>query len=364
MSENSTVIDNTTASENLRVHKDSVVSENLTIPQCIKMILNLRDKQSNIDSNSILDIKNNSRLYKIFLEHDSCSWVSREIKFTNDRNHYINFNADEKKLIKTIVSFFLVGDGPIVSNIIYKFLLEANSITEQAWYISQAQREVVHSLVYSMFLDEIAITHLDRQEILNIANNSEYVNRKLEFMRKYTLEDTTDPSIPYVASCCSEGVFFVSNFPPIYWFGTKGLIPGFVQGNVLISRDENKHREWFGEMANTVRPDDISPWIEIIKEAVEIESLTADEIRDITVGNINRTNTLQFIRFAADVVCKILKIPTIYNVSDPYSWMSAINNSVRIENQQEIKTTSYNTTTLNKVSSGDPYLNPLSIRYN
>ena len=75
-----------------------------------------------------------------------------------------------------------------------------------------------------------------------------------------------------IAFAIVEGVFFSSSFAAIFWLRVRGLMPGLVQSNIMIARDEGMHMSFacllFRQLRLSVPRDTVD---QMIKEAVRLE---------------------------------------------------------------------------------------------
>jgi ribonucleoside-diphosphate reductase subunit M2 len=122
-----------------------------------------------------------------------------------------------------------------------------------------------------------------------------------------------------------EGIFFSGAFCSIFWLKKRGLMPGLTFSNELISRDEALHTEFAILMYNKLNKKVNKARVyEIIKEAVEIETIFICEALPCRLIGMNSQLMTQYIQFVADRLSVQLGYDKIYNVSNPFSWMELI----------------------------------------
>lgn len=130
-----------------------------------------------------------------------------------------------------------------------------------------------------------------------------------------------------VAFAAVEGIFFSGSFAAIFWLKKRGLMPGLVHGNELISRDEALHCDMACLLLQkyvVARPTQ-QRIEEIIKEAVEIElnfMKFAFNGQDMTGMNLALMG--DYVMFVANRFFRELGYRDIYDVEYPFDFMQNI----------------------------------------
>jgi ribonucleoside-diphosphate reductase subunit M2 len=102
-------------------------------------------------------------------------------------------------------------------------------------------------------------------------------------------------------------------------------MPGLTFSNELISRDEALHTEFAVLLYNKlVKKTSKARFLEIIKEAVEIEIEFICEALPCRLIGMNSTLMTQYIQFMADRLSLQLGYDKIYNVANPFDFMELI----------------------------------------
>lgn len=197
-------------------------------------------------------------------------WPEHEIKLTDDMYDYVNLTDREKEIYREILSFFYVGDGIINENI-HK-LSRLCTFKEGLFYSVQIYIETIHALAYSNSIFHVIKNEDEQNEIKRGSDNIPCIIEKTKFMKKY-FDGDSSLYIKYIASACSEGIFFVSLFALVHFFTKLNKMKGFVQLNEQIAKDERLHRDYYCEISLTENPDDDEKELarKIIREAVEVE---------------------------------------------------------------------------------------------
>lgn len=137
---------------------------------------------------------------------------------------------------------------------------------------SLCTRENVHSEVYSRMVQDLIPNTVEQQRLFSAIDNNPVVRAKAAWCVKWI--ESTDHGLPVrlIAFAIVEGVFFSSSFAAIFWLRVRGLMPGLVQSNVMIARDEGMHVSFacllFRQIGGAVSSKIVE---EMIKEAVRLE---------------------------------------------------------------------------------------------
>lgn len=117
---------------------------------------------------------------------------------------------------------------------------------------------------------------LDKTNFLDSALQVSTVGLKNAWAKRWMDVDGRTFGERLIAFACVEGIFFSSSFAVVFWFKSRGLLPGLTFSNDLISRDEGLHTEFACELLRLFdeRPSQIVVHT-IVSEAVEIEALFA-----------------------------------------------------------------------------------------
>ena len=303
----------------------------LSIPDCLDYIENQRKKNQNtlLKRHALYPILD-EEMYSFYQKQENFGWSSSEIEYVADIRDYVESSPAVKRMVNTILAFFLSGDGAISNNILWRFMLECDTYEEQMFYISQAHIESIHADTYG----QAAITFLRTKEevsfLISAAEEIPCVKSKLSTMEKWT-HSKLEKYKRYMAFACAEGIFFCSLFVPIFWFRPRGKFRSFVTANEFIRRDESLHKSF--NIAICLREIkkilDVDPrqlasihndLIEILKEFVAIEDKFVDYILPEHIEDLNAKDMKSIVRIIADGILEDLGIDRIYNCVNPYSW--------------------------------------------
>lgn len=275
--------------------------------------------------------------YEFYQKQEITHWSESELDFVADRNHYNNASTNVKTIIDTILAFFLVGDGVISKNIIFRFLLECKTYEEQSMFISQLHIELIHAATYGLAALTFKKDANAMADLIESAQKTPCVKRKMEFMEKWMMADRPKYQ-RLVAFACAEGIFFSTLFSVIFWFRSKGLFPNFILANELISNDESLHRDWGAflfcqeislilekyekgsDQYNLIYNEIKSSVYEIVIDAVNVEDEFANYILSEDLEDLNSKDLKIYARLIADNLLTQLSYSSHFRVKNPFTW--------------------------------------------
>lgn len=272
-------------------------------------------------------------------------WTAEEIDMKDDPIHYRNKLSDgERHLLKRVLGFFAGSDTVVAKNINMNFVEECE---KRGWleaviaYQYQIMMENIHSEAYSLMIDQLIPSALERTELFesiklvpSIRAKSEWCKRwigqsdRAEFlpesvrkeMMQLSIEGklSKDASLWLTAECptfaerlvafvCVEAIMFSSSFCVIYWFKKRGLLPGICFANELIARDEGQHHEFGSKLCKKLATSSILPEtvskariLEIVKSCVELEQAFVRDALPIKLAGLNEEQMCKYVEFVAD----------------------------------------------------------------
>ncbi len=279
--------------------------------------------------------------YKFYKKQEITHWSEDELDFTADCVWYKSCSDNLREVVDTILAFFLVGDGAISNNIIYRFLLECKTYEEECMFISQLHIELIHAATYGLAAFTFKKDPESMANLVESAQKTPCVIAKIDFMEKWMF--SSRPRYQrLVAFACAEGIFFCALFGVIYWIQSKGWFPNFVLANELIGADESLHRDFgcflFGKELNeilskfepgseaykAVYAQIESDVKEIVGEAMAIEEMFVRHLLREPLEDLNANDLVTYTKLIVDNLYSQLSFSPMYNVSNPFTWMDNI----------------------------------------
>jgi ribonucleoside-diphosphate reductase subunit M2 len=267
----------------------------------------------------------NQAIWAMYKKQVECFWRPEEVDLSKDRSDWMHaLNDQERYFIKMIVAFFAGSDGLIIENLGVRFMNEVQLSEAKAFYGFQIAMENIHSEMYSLLIEEYVTDAAEKRKMFNAMSEFACIRKKADWAQKY-IQSEDDFATRLVAFACIEGIFFSGAFCSIFWLKKRGLMPGLTYSNEFISRDEALHTEFAVLLHKQLkRPLSPSKVVEIVKEAVEIESEFICYSLPCALIGMNKALMTQYIEFVADRLLVQLGAPKAYHMSNPFPWMELI----------------------------------------
>lgn len=290
----------------------------------IKQLIASHRKPNFAERYSFFPIKD-EEMYEFYKKQEAAIWSSNEMDFSKDKKDYEALSPDLKRIIDYINAFFSATDGLIIDNIALRFLLEAESTEEQAYYVTQMFIEIVHSETYSLIINSLVTDPEKRKDLFEAANNWPCVRNKAEWLNA-NMESDKSRAHRLLVFACGEGIFFTSSFLFIFYFRSTGKLENIIFANELISRDEGLHRDVGIVKHRRQGLLKIEEAHEIVKKAVELECAFVDELLPKVIDDLYPEDVKNYVRFLGDHLLIAAEYPKLYNIqiSQLPSWMNDI----------------------------------------
>lgn len=275
-------------------------------------------------------------------------WTDVEISLDRDLQAWKTMTNDEQQFIKYILSFSLVSDQLVNANLLTNFMQEVKDPSAILFYAGQYEIEIIHQRTYSKMFLAVVNDPIERQKYLEPVKNMPAISQKIKWIEKWITAD-----VPFaqriVAFIICEMIFFSSLFCAFYWLKGQrnSLLPGMIQANEFIARDEGLHGTFGITMLKYVK--NKLPQETIVKmftEAVDIEQEFVYAALEHDIFGMNASQMCQYVESIADNTIKEVLCDTnttcdiIYNTKNPFPWIEMMDIAV-IANTFERESTEY-----------------------
>ena len=298
---------------------------------------------------------------------DGCAnhWMPQEINMTADLALWRDPNGlteDERTVIKRNLGFFASADSLVANNLVLAVYRHITNPECRQYLLRQSFEEAVHTHAYQYCVESLG---LDEGEIFNMYRELPAVSRKAEWALPFT-QDLADPNFHtgtpendqkllreliafYVVF---EGIFFYVGFTQILSMGRRNKMTGVAEQFQYILRDESMHMNFGIDVINQIKIENPHLWsaefqqemIELIREAVEIETQYARDTMPRGILGLNAPMFEEYLQFIANRRCSQIGLPEQYsNVSNPFPWMSEVLDLKKEKNFFETRVTEYQT---------------------
>jgi ribonucleoside-diphosphate reductase subunit M2 len=264
-------------------------------------------------------------IWKMYKKQVDCFWRTEEIDLSKDITHWATLNTDEKNFISMILAFFAASDGIVLENLGVRFMTEVQLAEARAFYGFQIAMENIHSETYSLLIDTYIKDVEEKQRLFSAIEHYPCIKKKSDWAQKWIHDKKSNFASRLIAFAIVEGLFFSGAFCSIFWLKKRGLLPGLTFSNELISRDEAIHTEFaillYSKLKKKISK---TKFLEIIKEAVDIEIEFICEALPCRLIGMNADMMSQYIKFCADRLSLQLGYDKIYDTSNPFDFMELI----------------------------------------
>lgn len=287
----------------------------------------------------------NERVWNWYKKHQSTYWVSEDIDYSKDLEAFIKLSKDQQFFILNTLAFFASSDL-LVNEAIGKDQQEVTIVEYQIFDRFKAMIEDIHSTSYSDQIEALVQDEKEKEKLYESVKLNPTIKAKADWFKKWISNDSIVKRI--IATAIMEGIFFSGSFCSIFYLRKCNIqMNGIIQANEYISRDEGIHCDKACDDYNTdivhKLPDEYI--INMIKEAVDIESKFVSYGLPVELIGMNSKMMTEYIKFVADVLCIKLINKKIYNVENPFPWMGLISMQT-VTNFFEKKVTSYSKTSV------------------
>jgi len=280
--------------------------------------------------------------YEMYRDAIKNTWTVEEVDFSRDTADLNNrLLPSERHLINRLVAFFATGDSIVSNNLVLNLYKHINAPEARMYLSRQLYEEALHVQFYLTLLDTYIPDIAERERAFAAIHNIPSIKHKADFCFKwidscYTLDkiETEQDRRQFLLnlicfSSCIEGLFFFGAFAYVYFLRSKGLLDGLAAGTNWVFRDESMHMNFALEVVNTVRNEQPELFdakmqedvIEMIREAVECETLFAEDILGQGVPGMSVKDMRTYLEHIADQRLQSLGMAPIYNSKNPFPFM-------------------------------------------
>ena len=101
--------------------------------------------------------------------------------------------------------------------------------------------ENIHSEMYSLLIDTYIEDSQEKHRLFKAVETIPVIKKKADWALKWINDSRASFATRLVAFAVVEGIFFSGSFAAIFCLKKRGLMPGLIFSNELISRDEALH---------------------------------------------------------------------------------------------------------------------------
>ena len=282
------------------------------------------------------------QFYDMYRDAIKNTWTVEEINFQIDiTDLHAKMTPADRHLIHRLVAFFATGDSIVSNNLVLNLYQHLNAPEARMYLSRQLYEEALHVQFYLTLLDNYLPDPAERFKAFAAVENIPANKKKADFCFKWidSIQDmkrieTRDQRRQFLLNqicfaACIEGLFFFAAFAYVYYFRSRGLLPGLASGTNWVFRDESAHMDFAFECVRTIRgeePDLFDEAMqqqvrEMLAEAIECEMQFAADVLSGGVAGISERDMRQYLQHCADAHFARLGMPRVYNVRNPLPFM-------------------------------------------
>lgn len=316
---------------------------------------------SSTDPNKILPIQY-SWAREYYKNGVSNNWTPEEVPMMDDVEIWKSkdkLSADERRMIMWNLGFFSTAESLTANNIVLTVYKHITNPECRQYLLRQAFEEAIHTDTFIYCCDSL---NLDPDEIYNMYQTIPSIDEKDNFVLDMT-KSLMDPKFEITDTkslqqfvhdlvgyyLIMEGIFFYAGFAMMLSLLRNNKMTGIGQQFQYILRDESIHCAFGNKLILTIAEENPEIWTDEFKntirdniaKAVELEAKYAHDALPTGILGLRPDTVEQYVKHIADRRLERLGLEPLYNVDNPYPWMSEIMDLSKEKNFFETRVTEY-----------------------
>ena len=289
-------------------------------------------------------------------------WLPTEISMQKDIEQWRSktvLTGDERSAFETVLGFFTTADSIAANNVVLALYKHITSPECRMYLLRQGYEEAVHTHAYQYIVESLG---MDQSRIFNMYREIDAIYNKDNMVLSFN-EGIFDPEFKtgtfendqkflenlIVFSIILEGIFFYSSFAVMFGFQRQNKLTGSAEQIQYIMRDETQHLNFGINMINAIKEEQPELWtkefqariVDLVKRATKLEYTFAEQVFPKGIFGMNATGFKQYIEHIADRRLERIGLASIYNVENPFPWMSEAIDLSKEKNFFETRVTEY-----------------------
>lgn len=299
-----------------------------------------------------------------YLVGNSNHWLPTEVSMQRDIEQWKApgvLTDDERNAFETVLGFFSTADSIAANNMVMALYKHVTSPEVRMFILRQAYEEAIHTHAYQYIVESL---QMDQSKIFNMYREVDAIYNKDEFILSFN-EGIFDPNFKTgtfendqkflenvcVFSLIMEGIFFYSSFAVMFGLQRQNKMTGAAEQIQYIMRDESAHLNFGIDIINTIKEEQPELWTPefqerirtLVAKAVVLEYTFATEVFPKGIFGMNATGFKQYVEHIADRRLERVGLKPLYNVTNPFPWMSEAIDLNKEKNFFETRVTEYKT---------------------
>ncbi|WP_028975433.1 ribonucleotide-diphosphate reductase subunit beta [Spirochaeta cellobiosiphila] len=290
------------------------------------------------------------------------TWAPEEIPMQDDIEQWKNphtLTEEERRLILWNLGFFSTAESLTANNIVLAVYQHVTNPECRQYLLRQAFEEAIHTDTFIYCCDSLG---LDPDEIYKMYQTVPSIKEKDDYVVNLT-QSVFNPNFSTEGSdniqkfvhdligyyVIMEGIFFYAGFAMMLAMKRQKKMVGIGEQFEYIMRDESLHLAFGCDLINTIVSENPEIWtpefqeeiIALIKEAVELEKIYANDACPGGILGINATEFSKYVEHIADRRLERINLPVQYHRENPFPWMSQSTDLSKEKNFFETRVTEY-----------------------
>lgn len=290
------------------------------------------------------------------------NWTPEEVSMQRDVEQWKSSTAltsQERHLVLLNLGFFSTAESLTANNLVLAVYRHVTNPECRQYLLRQAFEEAVHTDTFIYCCDSLG---LDPDIIYNMYETIDVIKAKDDFVVNLT-KSIFDPNFDIVDEKTTqqfvhdligyyvimEGIFFYAGFAMMLSLRRHNKMVGVGQQFEYIMRDESLHLAFGCDLINTIKAENPKIWTkdfqqdvtELIKEAVKLEIAYAMNACPDGLLGITSQQFVDYVQHIADRRLERIDLPAVYNVENPFPWMSQSTDLSKEKNFFETRVTEY-----------------------
>ena len=313
------------------------------------------------DPNKILPIKY-QWARKHYKDGVNNNWVPDEVSMQKDFETWKSPNGlteDERRLIMWNMGFFSTAESLTANNIVLNVYKHVTNPECRQYLLRQAYEEAIHTDTFIYCCDTFGLApeqvYNAYEEIPSIHDKDAFVvDMTKSIMDPNFTTDTLENKQKFVHDLIGyyvimEGIFFYAGFVMMLSFQRQNKMVGIGEQFQFILRDESVHLAFGTDLITAIISENPEIWTKElqdkitanIKRAVELESAYARDCLPRGILGLNADAVVQYVQYVADRRLERIGLAKVYDVENPFPWMSEIIDLKKEKNFFETRVTEY-----------------------
>ena len=282
------------------------------------------------------------QFYEMYRNAVRNTWTVEEIDFQIDiADLHGKMGPADIHLVHRLVAFFATGDSIVANNLVLNLYQHLNAPEARMYLSRQLYEEALHVQFYLTLLDNYLPDPAERARAFAAVENIPSIRQKAAFCFKWmdSIQDlrrneTREQRRAFLLNqicfaACIEGLFFFAAFAYVYYFRSRGLLPGLASGTNWVFRDESAHMDFAFECVRTIREEEPDLFDEamraqvyaMLEDAINCEMQFASDVLAGGVAGISERDMRQYLQHCADNHFARLGMDRRYHVRNPLPFM-------------------------------------------